>query len=156
MTASTSTLVSLISARERATEYGLARGGLQGESRQLIIYASAGEHSSVEKGALLAGFGRENIRMVPLDGTQAMRTLELRRMIEADLAAGYCPCAVVGCFGGTATASIDPVSEIADIVRDYGLWFDVDAAMAGSAMILPECRWMWEEIEGADSCDQRS
>ncbi|RJX74943.1 hypothetical protein D3M70_26560 [Pseudomonas sp. LS-2] len=63
----------------------------------------------------------------------------------------YCPCAVVGCFGGTATASIDPVSEIADIVRDYGLWFDVDAAMAGSAMILPECRWMWEEIEGADS-----
>lgn len=72
-------------------------------------------------------------------------------MIEADLASGYCPCAVVACVGGTATASIDPVSEIADIVRDYRLWFHVDAAMAGAAMILPECRWMWEGIEGADS-----
>ncbi|OQR36697.1 aspartate aminotransferase family protein [Pseudomonas sp. Bc-h] len=150
-TASTSTLVSLISARERSTEYGLARGGLQGESRRLIVYASAGAHSSVEKGALLAGFGRENIRLVPLDDKQAMRTSELKRMIEADLASGYCPCAVVGCLGGTATASIDPIGEIADIVQEYGLWFHVDAAMAGAAMILPECRWMWEGIEGADS-----
>lgn len=139
-TASTSTLVSLISARERASEYGLARSGLQGESRRLLVYASAGAHSSVEKGALLAGFGRENIRMVPLDDKQAMRTSELKRMIEADFASGYCPCAVAACVGGTATASIDPVSEIANIVRDYGLWFHVDAAMAGAAMILPECR----------------
>ena len=61
-TASTSTLVALICARERTTGYGLARGGLQAEPRPLVVYTSAHSHSSVDKAALLAGFGRENIR----------------------------------------------------------------------------------------------
>lgn len=150
-TASTSTLVALISARERTTGYALARGGLQAEPGPLMVYASAGSHSSVAKGALLAGFGRDNIRTIPLDDNQGMRAAALRAQVEADLAAGLRPCAVAACVGGTATASLDPVRAIADIARDHGLWLHVDAAMAGSAMILPECRWMWDGIEGADS-----
>src|SRR6476646_4832659 len=66
-TASTSTLVALICARERATAFSLTRGGLQAESRPLVVYTSAHSHSSVEKAALLAGFGRANIRVVPHD-----------------------------------------------------------------------------------------
>ena len=58
-TASTSTLVALLCARERTTDYGLSRGGLQAETRPLIVYTSAQSHSSVEKAALLAGFGRD-------------------------------------------------------------------------------------------------
>lgn len=150
-TASTSTLVALISARERTTDYSLARGGLQGEAGPLVVYASAGSHSCVEKGALLAGFGRDNVRTIPLGDDQGMRPDALRAAIEADLAAGRRPCAVAACVGGTATASIDPVRAVAEVVREYGLWLHVDAAMAGSAMILPECRWMWDGIEGADS-----
>jgi aromatic-L-amino-acid decarboxylase len=150
-TASTSTLVAMITARERTTNYALVKGGLQAEAKPLIIYASAGSHSCVEKGALLAGFGRENIRMVPLDKTHGMRPGALRELIEQDLAAGLKPCAIAACVGGTATASIDPIREVAEVARHYGLWLHVDAAMAGSAMILPECRWMWDGIEGADS-----
>jgi aromatic-L-amino-acid decarboxylase len=150
-TASTSTLVAMISARERTTGYGLAKGGLQAEAEPLVVYASAGSHSCVEKGALLAGFGRDNVRTVPLDKTQGMRPDALSERIEQDLAAGRRPCAVAACVGGTATASLDPIREIAEIARRYGLWLHVDAAMAGSAMILPECRWMWEGIESADS-----
>ncbi len=150
-TASTSTLVSLICARERATDYGLTRGGFQSKEKPLIVYASAGSHSSVEKGALLAGFGQDNVRVVPLDRNQAMRPDELDRLIQADVAAGLRPCAVVACVGGTATASIDPIRTITDITRNHGLWLHVDAAMAGSAMILPECRWMWDGVDGADS-----
>jgi aromatic-L-amino-acid decarboxylase len=150
-TASTSTLVAMICARERTTDYGLARGGLQAEARPLVLYASAGSHSCVEKGALLAGFGRENVRMVPLDDRHGMRPDALRALIEQDIAAGLRPCAIAACVGGTATASIDPIREIADLARRHGLWLHVDAAMAGSAMILPECRWMWDGIEGADS-----
>jgi len=141
----------MISARERTTDYGLAKGGLQAEARPLVVYASAGSHSCVEKGALLAGFGRENVRMVPLDDRHGMRPEALRELIEQDVAAGLRPCAIAACVGGTATASIDPIREIADIARRYGLWLHVDAAMAGSAMILPECRWMWDGIESADS-----
>ena len=150
-TASTSTLVALMSARERTTAYGLARGGLQEGGAPLVVYASAGAHSSVRKGALLAGFGQAHVRAVALDERQAMRPDELERLIAADIAAGLRPSAIVACVGGTATASLDPIAAVADIARRHGLWLHVDAAMAGSAMILPECRWMWEGIEGADS-----
>ncbi len=150
-TASTSTLVALISARERATGYALARGGLQGETRKLRVYVSAHAHSSVDKGALLAGFGRDNLSLVPFDAKYAMRADVLAEMVAADLARGERPCAIVATVGTTATTAIDPVAGIAAVARRHGVWLHVDAAMAGSAMILPECRWMWEGIEGADS-----
>ena len=149
-TASTSTLVALICARERATNYALARGGLQGEKRIPRVYVSAYAHSSVDKGALLAGFGRDNLRLVPFDGDYAMRADALGEMIAEDLANGDLPCAIVATVGTTATTAIDPIAPIAEIARRHKIWLHVDAAMAGSAMILPECRSMWTGIEGAD------
>jgi aromatic-L-amino-acid decarboxylase len=80
-----------------------------------------------------------------------MRPDALEQAIRADLAAGRKPCAIVGTTGTTATTALDPIAAMARIAREYGLWLHVDAAMAGSAMVLPECRWMWEGIEGADS-----
>jgi len=150
-TASTSTLIALITARERITNYALVRGGLQAEPKPLIVYVSAQSHSSVDKAALLAGFGRDNIRLVPTDAAHAMRPEALAAMIEADLAAGLLPCAIVATTGTTATTAIDPVAAIAAIAIRYTAWLHIDAAMAGSAMILPECRWMWDGIEQADS-----
>jgi len=58
---------------------------------------------------------------------------------------------VVATTGTTTTTAFDPLEGIAGIARAHGLWLHVDAAMAGSAMILPECRWMWEGVEAADS-----
>jgi aromatic-L-amino-acid decarboxylase len=150
-TASTSTLVALLCARERATGYGLARGGLQAEDRPLVVYASAHSHSSVDKAALLAGFGRDNVRLVAHDDAYGMRADALEAAIHADLAAGKKPCAVVATTGTTTTTAVDPVGPIAAVAKAHGIWLHVDAAMAGSAMILPECRGMWEGIEGADS-----
>ncbi|HLZ58758.1 MAG TPA: pyridoxal-dependent decarboxylase [Ktedonosporobacter sp.] len=150
-TASTSTLVALMCARERATDYSLARGGLQGEDRPLIIYASEQSHSSVEKAALLAGFGRANVRSIPTDQHYAMSASALAASIEADSKNNLIPCAVVATIGTTTTTALDPLEEIAPLALRHGLWLHVDAAMAGSAMILPECRWMWQGIEGADS-----
>jgi aromatic-L-amino-acid decarboxylase len=150
-TASTSSLVALICARERATNYALARGGLQAEPRPLLVYVSAHSHSSVDKGALLAGFGRDNLRLVPCDAEFAMRPEALADMIAADIAAGAVPCAIVATTGTTATTALDPIGPIAEIARRHGIWLHVDAAMAGSAMILPECRWMWDGVDRADS-----
>jgi aromatic-L-amino-acid/L-tryptophan decarboxylase len=150
-TASTSTLVSLLCARERASNYSLGRGGLQGEPAPLVVYTSAHANSSVDKAALLAGFGRDNVRHVPQDEAFAMRADTLAQAICDDLAAGRKPCAIVATTGTTATSALDPVGAIAQIAREHGVWLHVDAAMAGSAMILPECRWMWDGIEGADT-----
>jgi aromatic-L-amino-acid decarboxylase len=150
-TASVSTLIALICARERTTGYALARGGLQAEPRPLVVYASAHSHSSVDKAAQLAGFGRDNIRHVACDETFAMRADALARAVESDLAAGRVPCAIVATTGTTTSTALDPIEAIAEIAGRHGLWLHVDAAMAGSAMILPECRWMWRGIEAADS-----
>jgi aromatic-L-amino-acid decarboxylase len=150
-TASTSTLVALISARERSTNYGLAGGGLQSSPQRLTVYVSAHSHSSVEKAALLAGFGRSNVRVVPHDAEYAMRPGALEQLIARDLADGCLPCAVVATIGTTATTAFDPVEAIAEVARHYGVWLHVDAAMAGAAMILPECRVLWQGIELADS-----
>jgi aromatic-L-amino-acid/L-tryptophan decarboxylase len=150
-TASTSTLVALMCARERTTKYALNRGGLQAESAPLIIYTTAHSHSSVEKAALLAGFGREHVRVVPHDTSYAMRAYALDALIQADLATGNHPCAVVATTGTTTSTALDPLAAIASVTETHGVWLHVDAAMAGSAMILPECRYMWEGVERADS-----
>ncbi|MFO0841514.1 MAG: pyridoxal-dependent decarboxylase [Gemmataceae bacterium] len=150
-TASSCTLVALICAHERATGYGLARGGLQGEEKPLVVYASRQSHSSVEKAALLAGFGRDNLRLVPTDADFALDPAALEGMIRADFAEGKKPCAVVATTGTTTSTALDPLAAIGDIAGRHDLWFHVDAAMAGSAMILPECRWMWDGVERADS-----
>jgi aromatic-L-amino-acid decarboxylase len=150
-TASTSTLVALLCARERASNYSLARGGLQGEEHPLIVYVSSQSHSSVEKAALLAGFGRANLHVIPADENYAMKANVLEEAIRADLEAGLAPCAVVATTGTTGTTALDPIKTISEVARRHGIWLHVDAALAGSAMILPECRWMWEGIESADS-----
>jgi aromatic-L-amino-acid decarboxylase len=150
-TASTSTLVALLCARERATSYGLGRGGLQAEERPLVVYTSGQAHSSVEKAALLAGFGRDNLQIVAHDAAYAMDPEVLDTTIGQDLARGRRPCAVVATTGTTTSTALDPIEAVARVAREHGLWLHVDAAMAGSAMILPECRWMWEGVEHSDS-----
>lgn len=150
-TASASTLVALICARERSTGLAMARGGLWGEPAPLVVYASEQAHSSVTKAALLAGFGREYLRLIPTDPAFALDPERLRATVQADLAAGLLPCAVIATTGTTASTAFDPLAAVASVASEHELWMHVDAAMAGSAMILPECRPLWEGIEGADS-----
>ena len=150
-TASTSTLIALLCARERASDYSFKRGGLQSEEAPLIVYASGHSHSSVNKAALLAGFGADNLRLVAFDKNYAIDPKALKEAIHDDLKKGNKPCAVVATSGTTTTTALDPIKTIAEICKSHKLWLHVDAAMAGSAMILPECRWMWDGIEGADS-----
>ena len=80
-----------------------------------------------------------------------MRADALSSAIAADRARGRRPCAIVATCGSTTTTALDPLREIGAIAAREGVWLHVDAAMAGSAMVLPECRWMWNGIEQADS-----
>ncbi len=151
-TASTACLVALLAARERTTDLGEMRGGLQSEPAPLVVYASTQAHSSVPKAVLLAGFGRANLRLVEVDPTTyAMDPAALQAAMAADAAAGRRPCAVVASLGTTGTTAFDPVPAIVEVAREHGAWVHVDAAMAGSAMLLPECRPLFEGVEAADS-----
>ncbi|MBN2204695.1 MAG: aspartate aminotransferase family protein [Thermoleophilia bacterium] len=149
--ASTATFTALLCARERTTGFGQNRGGLQAEEAPLVVYASDQAHSSIPKAALLAGFGAEHLRLVPTDDEHALRADLLEKAVAEDRAAGHRPCAVVAATGTTATTALDPVGRVADVAERHGLWLHVDAALAGTAMICPEFRWMWEGAERADS-----
>ncbi|MGH9295463.1 MAG: pyridoxal phosphate-dependent decarboxylase family protein, partial [Acidimicrobiales bacterium] len=151
-TASTSCLVALLVARERATGFSQEADGLAGFGRPVTVYTSEQAHTSVAKAALLAGFGRANLRLVGCDpATFAMRPDVLARSMAADAADGCLPAAVVATIGTTASTAIDPVAEIVEVSRRHNAFVHVDAALAGSAMLLPECAPLFEGLDGADS-----
>ena len=150
-TASTATLCALLCAREKTTSLGQERGGLAAEGAPLVVYASDQGHSSIAKAALLAGFGRENLRLLPTDGDHALWVGALREAVKRDVEAGKRPCALVAATGTTGTTAFDPIAAMAEVAEEYGMWFHVDAAMAGTAMVLPEMRHLWEGVERADS-----
>lgn len=149
-TASTATLVALLSARERASGFAGERLGVELAGR-LRVYASAEAHSSVPKGVKLAGYGAAALRAIPVDERYALRADLLAEAMARDVAAGLKPACVVATVGTTSSTAIDPLAAIAELCRLHGAWLHVDAAWAGSAAILPELRWILNGVEHADS-----
>jgi aromatic-L-amino-acid decarboxylase len=144
-TASAATHLALVCARERA-------GGLAGVAgAPLVVYASEQAHSSVAKAARIAGFGPNGFRPIATDAAGRMDPVALASQVASDRAAGLRPCAVVATSGTTATTAFDPIAAIAAVAQAEGLFLHVDAAMGGAAMLLPECRPLWEGVEQADS-----
>jgi len=147
-TASSAALCALLAGRERATNYASNKKGCDG---RLVAYTSAHAHSSLEKAAMIAGIGRENLRLIDVDENFAMRPEALAQRIEADTRAGLAPCFVCATVGTTSSNAMDPVAGIGEICRRHGLWLHVDAAMSGTAMLCPEFRHLQNGVELADS-----
>jgi len=147
-TASTAALCALLAGRERATNYASNDKGCDG---RLVVYASTQTHSSMEKAAMIAGVGRENVRLIEVDANFAMRPEALERQIAADKRAGLTPCYVCASVGTTSSNAMDPLAAISEVCRRHGLWLHVDAAMSGTAMLCPEFRHLQSGVEFADS-----
>lgn len=147
-TASTATLVALLTAREKATNF---EANLKGLKSPLIVYASEETHSSIEKAVKIAGYGRENLRYIPTDESFAMIPSKLEEAVKEDKKKGLQPACVVATLGTTSSTAVDPLVPIGEICRRHGLWLHVDAAYAGTAAILPEKRWIIDGAEKADS-----
>lgn len=147
-TASEATLVAILSARWRATE---GRVNADGDTTKLCAYVTSQAHSSLEKGLRIAGIGTDRVRVVPHDGSFAMRPDALRAAVEADRAAGLVPFFVCSTHGTTSSMAFDPTPEIGPWCREQGLWLHVDSAMSGIAALAPEHRWVNDGLEWADS-----
>jgi aromatic-L-amino-acid decarboxylase len=150
-TASTSTLVALLCARERATGWRIADEGLAAATQPLVVYASEERHSSVDKAVKLAGYGLRQLRLVPTDDAFAMRPEALAAMIAEDRAAGRIPAAIVATLGTTSSTAVDPLEAIGVIAEREGAWLHVDASYGGAAAVAPEFRGMFAGVERADS-----
>ena len=149
-TASTATLCAVISAREHKSAFRVNAEGLP-RDRPFTVYASTETHSSVERAVKIAGLGASALRKLPVDEHYAMIPEELERAIRRDAAQGFEPLCAVATLGTTGSTAIDPLAPIGAICRAHGLWLHVDAAYAGTALLLPEQRWMIDGIESADS-----
>ena len=147
-TASSSALCAVLAARERATKFISNRTGAK---QKLVAYTSNQAHSSIEKAVKIAGVGSENLRLVALDETLAMRPEALVAAIQQDKAAGFTPFFVCGTVGTTSSNGMDPLDKIGAICRQQNLWFHVDAAMSGTAALCPEFRHFQNGLEHADS-----
>lgn len=151
-TASTSSFTALLGARGRAVP-DVRESGLTGR-RDLgpcTVYLSTEAHSSVQKSALAAGLGLDQIRLIPVDDSFRMIPEALDQAVAKDLASGSIPVMVCATIGTTSTTSVDPVAGIADICARHGVWLHVDAAYAGPAASLPEKRELFAGWERADS-----
>ena len=147
-TASSAALCAMLAARERATHYVSNKKGCDG---RLVAYVSTQTHSSLQKGAMIAGIGVDNLRAIEVDETFAMKPQALAEQIEADRQAGLTPFFVCATIGTTSSSALDPLIPIAEVCRKHDLWLHVDAAMAGTAMLCPEFRPFQNGVEFADS-----
>ena len=148
--ASSAILCAILTARERATGWRVNEEGL-GAVEPLAVYCSTETHSATEKDAKVAGIGRRNVRKIAVDERFAMRPEALDAAISADLAAGTRPICVIASLGTTGVGAMDPLRPIGEICRRNRVWLHVDAAWAGSALVLPEHRDMLDGIEHVDS-----
>jgi aromatic-L-amino-acid decarboxylase len=150
-TASSAALVALVAARERATQFGSDTRGLGAGGRALTCYTSDQAHSSIEKAGRIAGLGKDFVRLIPVDGRGAMRPQALVAAVARDRALGHIPAFVSATVGTTGLGAIDPVAEIGRICKEQRIWLHVDAAMAGTAALCEEFRFVNQGAELADS-----
>jgi aromatic-L-amino-acid decarboxylase len=148
--ASTSTLCAIIAACTKATGGRSAREGLSG-GPPVIVYTSAEAHSSVEKGARIAGVGSDNVRKIRTRDDDGLDPKALADAIREDRAAGRIPACIVASLGTTGLGAWDPIAHIGRIAKAEQIHLHVDAAWAGSALILPEVRSRAEGMENVDS-----
>ena len=147
---SAATLVSILTARESRSGFSINQKGFIGNEKYRV-YTSTQAHSSIEKDVKIAGIGYENLVKIQVDHNYAMKTDLLEKAIQEDILLGFIPLCVVSTIGTTSSTAIDPIRQISEICIKYGCWHHIDASYAGTALLLPEMRWMNEGMESADS-----
>jgi aromatic-L-amino-acid decarboxylase len=149
-TASTATLAAIITAREKISGFSINNEGFK-NAPELRVYCSEQTHSSVEKAVKIAGLGKKNLVKIGVRKDYSMDPGKLRTAITEDIGKGFVPCCVIATIGATGTTAIDPLRPIGEICEEKGIWLHVDAALGGTALLLPEFQWMLEGREYIDS-----
>ncbi|KAF5738336.1 tyrosine/DOPA decarboxylase 2-like [Tripterygium wilfordii] len=120
---------------------------------QLVVYASDQTHSAHQKAAQIAGIHPENFRAIRTtkETLFGLSPEMVKLTIKSDVEAGLIPLFLCTTVGTTSTTAVDPVRQLCDVAKEYGIWVHVDAAYAGSACICPEFRHFFDGVEGVNS-----
>lgn len=144
-------LIGLAVARHVHSGGEVRKLGVQGVARRMCVYASSETHSSIQRALEMLGLGSDSLRVIAIDGEYRIDIAALRCTLEADRAAGLHPIAIVGNAGTVNTGAIDDLDALANLAREQGLWFHVDAAIGGPAMLAGEIVPLLKGLERADS-----
>lgn len=148
---SAANLVCLGAMRHTMTDGTDRAAGWYRQTKPLIVYTSTQGHSCIQKALEILGFGRDHLRLIPVDDDFRMDVAALRAQITADRSAGLRPVCVAASAGTVNTGAIDPLAEIADLCAEEGLWFHIDGAYGGVAVLAQSTQGLYEGIERADS-----
>ena len=148
-TASSGTLTSLLTAREFISNYAVNKNGLN--KNNFIVYSSKEAHSSIEKAIKIIGIGKNNLVKIDTYDDLSMNVKDLEFKIKRDIGLNKIPLAIVSTFGTTGTVSLDPINKISLIAKKYNVWHHIDAAYAGSALIIKKYQKHIKNIDLADS-----
>jgi aromatic-L-amino-acid/L-tryptophan decarboxylase len=147
---SSSTLVALLTAREAKSKYEINKNGFTG-AEKYRVYTSSQAHSSVDKDVKISGIGIENLVKIEVDDQYSIQPNQLELAIKQDIKNGYNPLCVISTMGSTSSCGVDDLEKIGKICQKYQIWHHVDASYAGTALLLPEFRWMSKGMETVDS-----
>ena len=128
-----------------------SRQGLWNAGQPMTIYASDQVHFSIVKAADVLGLGRDQVRLVKTDERFRLDVGALREHLTRDIQSGLRPFCVVANAGTVSTGAVDPISEIAEVAEEYGLWLHVDGAYGALAAMDDSKRSLFAGIERADS-----
>lgn len=128
-----------------------ARKGLRGLSSQPVFYGSTESHHSFVKASRFCGLGTEAHRRIEVNDDLQMDLSILKEQIRKDKENGFVPFLIVGTGGTTNAGVVDPLTDLADLAAEQGLWFHVDAAWGGAAVLVPELKSVLKGIERSDS-----
>ncbi|XP_020700685.1 tyrosine decarboxylase 1-like [Dendrobium catenatum] len=147
-----STCEAVVCTLAAARDNALSQSNGEGITK-LTVYASDQTHFTFQKAAKLVGIPTRNFRVISTSAETgyALTAESVRAAMDADVVAGMVPLYLCGTVGTTAVGAVDPLREIGEVAREFGVWFHVDAACAGSAAICPEFRWYFDGLETADS-----
>lgn len=143
-------LMALIAARVDKTDWDVGAEGITGHA-QLRAYASDQTHKCLDQAFSMMGMGRSALRKIGTDAEFRVRPDLLEVAIQKDIAEGHKPFCIIGSAGTTNTGSVDDLEALADLAKQYGLWFHVDGAYGALAALSPRARPLFAGIERADS-----
>jgi glutamate/tyrosine decarboxylase-like PLP-dependent enzyme len=141
--------VCFLAARQAKAAWDVRAKGMDGA--RLRVYCSSETHTWIQKAADIAGMGTEAIRWIPVDHEMRVDLSALREQIVKDIEAGDKPAMVVGNAGSVSTGAVDPLPQLAELCREFQLWFHVDGAYGGLAAVLPDAPAALVGLHEADS-----
>ena len=116
-----------------------------------VLYLSDQAHSSNIKAITILGFRRDQIRIIPTDLEFKMSLNKLQNAIAKDRLQGLQPFCIVASSGTTNTGTVDPLLELSKICKKEKLWFHIDGAYGGAAILAKNGKQLLKGIDKADS-----